>query len=146
MRMRVLVVDADPDARAALCALLRTIGHEPQPAGQLRALAGPGLQPAAAVLAAEWTRAQHTADLRAFSQTAALPILLLIDVNEENTLASMADLPVFAVLPQPTPPGLIPGTDGGDPGTLSWNNTIRPQAREHPPCPRFQRFQRPVGG
>ena len=109
MRMRVLVVDADPDARAALCALLRTIGHEPQPAGQLRALAGPGLQPAAAVLAAEWTRAQHTADLRAFSQTAALPILLIIDVNEENALACMADLPVFALLPQPVTAAALAG-------------------------------------
>jgi hypothetical protein len=48
-------------------------------------------------------------------------------------------------LPRPTPPGLIPGTDGGDPGTLSWINTIWPKAREHPLCPRFQRFQRPVG-
>lgn len=103
MRMRVLVVDPDPDARAALCSLLRTIGHEPLPVAQLRALAGPAQQPAAhaAVLAAEWTRPQHSADLRAFSQTDALPILLLTNVDEENVLADMADLPVFAVLLRP---------------------------------------------
>ncbi len=109
--MRVLVADADPDARAALCTLLRTIGHDPLPTAQLRALAGLAQQPAAnaAVLAAEWTRAQHRTDLRAFAQTAALPLLLVTDGNEENVLASVAELPVFALLPRPVQAAALAG-------------------------------------
>lgn len=109
--MRVLVVDPDPDARAALCSLLRTIGHEPLPAAQLRPPAGLAQQPAAdaAVLAAEWTRPQHSTELRAFSLSAALPILMVTDINEENVLTSVADLPVFAVLPRPVPAAALAG-------------------------------------
>lgn len=111
MRMRVLVVDPDPDARAALCSLLRTIGHEPLPAPQLRPVSGLAQQPAAqaAVLAAEWTRPQHSADLRRFYQAAALPILLVTNVDEENVLANIADLPVFAVLPRPVAAAALAG-------------------------------------